>query len=741
MAHSVEMPELGESVTEGTITTWLKEVGDTVEVDEPLLEVSTDKVDTEIPSPVAGVILEIKADEDDTVEIGDVIAIIGDEGEEADSSDDADKDENKKDSDDDAKDAEVDKKTEKKEEKPAKKSSGKKASGDATDVEMPELGESVTEGTITTWLKEVGDEVEVDEPLLEVSTDKVDTEIPSPVAGTLIEILAEEDDTVEVGDVIARIGDADAAGSADADEDDDDVADADEEVEDDNSAEGEGDNPEDAPKKSEKKSSSKNKKGSGEGTKVEMPELGESVTEGTITTWLKEVGDLVEVDEPLLEVSTDKVDTEIPSPVEGTLIKILAEEDDTVEVGQAIAIIGDAEAAADEDDDDDADDAKESKSTDADTEDVEADAKDAEEAEETEESKEEPKQDEKKPEKKAEKSEGDSKNASAKVNNGDNVPYVTPLVRKLADKHGVDLSTVEGTGVGGRIRKQDVLAAVEGGKAEGAAKGADSKAVTSEAEKAKGPRSNWSTKSVDPAKAELIGTTQRVNRIREITAAKMVESLQTTAQLTHVQEVDVTRVAELRKKVKPAFVEKHGVNITYLAFFVKAAAEALVSHPNVNASYDADAKEITYHSDVNIGIAVDTPQGLLVPVIKKVQDMNLADIAKAIADLAERARNKKLRPDDLSGATFTVTNIGSEGALLDTPVLTPPQAGILGTAAIEKRPVIVTEDGIDSIAIRQMCYLPFTYDHQLIDGADAGRFVTTIKDRIEQGDFEADLDV
>ena len=328
MAHSVEMPELGESVTEGTITTWLKEVGDTVEVDEPLLEVSTDKVDTEIPSPVAGVILEIKADEDDTVEIGDVIAIIGDEGEEADSSDDADKDENKKDSDDDAKDAkdaEVDKKSEKsetKEEKPAKKSSGKKASGDATDVEMPELGESVTEGTITTWLKEVGDEVEVDEPLLEVSTDKVDTEIPSPVAGTLIEILAEEDDTVEVGDVIARIGDADAAGSDDADEDDDDaepakeergeedVADADEEVEDDNSAEGEGDNPEDAPKKSEKKSSSKNKKGSGEGTKVEMPELGESVTEGTITRWLKAEGDDVavvkRVPTPRLDVAVDR---------------------------------------------------------------------------------------------------------------------------------------------------------------------------------------------------------------------------------------------------------------------------------------------------------------------------------------------------------------------------------------------------------------------------------------------------
>ena len=700
MAHSVEMPELGESVTEGTITTWLKEVGDTVEVDEPLLEVSTDKVDTEIPSPVAGVILEIKADEDDTVEIGDVIAIIGDEGEEADSS--SDEKEEK---------AEAEEPAEEKAEAPKKDDKpAKKASGDATDVEMPELGESVTEGTITTWLKEVGDEVEVDEPLLEVSTDKVDTEIPSPVAGTLIEILAEEDDTVEVGDVIARVGDADAAAASD--DSNEDEAEAEEPAE------------EKEEPKEEKKAEPKKKSSGGAGTKVEMPELGESVTEGTITTWLKEVGDEVEVDEPLLEVSTDKVDTEIPSPVEGTILEILAEEDDTVEVGDVIVIIGDADAAVEEDDADEAE---------------EAEAPAEEKPEPKEEKKPEPKQEEPKAEKTEKAASTDSKNSSAKVNNGDNVPYVTPLVRKLADKHGVDLSTVEGTGVGGRIRKQDVLTAAEGGKAEGAS--ASASATKEQADAPKGPRANWSTKSVDPAKAELIGTTQRVNRIREITAAKMVESLQTTAQLTHVQEVDVTRVAELRKKVKPAFVEKHGANITYLAFFIKATAEALVSHPNVNASYDADAKEITYHSDVNIGIAVDTPMGLLVPVIKQVQDMNLADIAKAITDLASRARDKKLRPDDLSGATFTVTNIGSEGALLDTPVLTPPQAGILGTAAIEKRPVIVTEDGIDSIAIRQMCYLPFTYDHQLIDGADAGRFVTTIKDRIEQGDFEADLDI
>ena len=576
----------------------------------------------------------------------------------------------------------------------------------AHSVEMPELGESVTEGTITTWLKEVGDTVEVDEPLLEVSTDKVDTEIPSPVAGVLIEVKAEEDDTVEVGEVIAIIGEEgeEAAGSADSA----DKAEEKDEAQDEAAEE----------KPAEKQEAKSAPKASGSATDVEMPELGESVTEGTITTWLKEVGDEVEVDEPLLEVSTDKVDTEIPSPVAGTLLEILAEEDDTIEVGGAIAVVGDADAAA-AGADDAADEAEE-----------EAPAK-----------AEEPKEEAPKaaPKQEAPKKEAPKAGASEKLaDRGGDVPYVTPLVRKLADKHGVDLSTVEGTGVGGRIRKQDVLAAANG---EAAADKGASAADKGAAEKpaAKGARANWSTKSVDPEKQKLIGTTQKVNRIREITAAKMVESLQTTAQLTHVQEVDVTRVAELRKKVKPAFVEKHGTNITYLAFFIKATAEALVSHPNVNASYNAETKEITYHSDVNIGIAVDTPQGLLVPVIKKAQDMDLAEIAKAIKDLAERARNKKLRPDDLTGATFTVTNIGSEGAMLDTPILTPPQAGILGTATIEKRPVIVTEDGIDSIAIRQMCYLPFSYDHQLVDGADAGRFITTIKDRIEVGDFEADL--
>ena len=438
---------------------------------------------------------------------------------------------------------------------------------------------------------------------------------------------------------------------------------------------------------------------------VEMPELGESVTEGTITQWLKSVGDTVEVDEPLLEVSTDKVDTEIPSPVAGTLIEIKADEDDTIEVGSVIAIIGD-----------------EGESASSSSEEEEKQAEPEAEAEEEEAPK--AAAQEEKPAAKRE-----EKPASAPVNKGDNIPYVTPLVRKLADKYGVDLNTVNGTGVGGRIRKQDVMAAAGQGEA----------SAQEAAPASSDPRARWSTKSVDPQKQELIGTTQKVNRIREITAKKMVEALQISAQLTHVQEVDITAVASLRKQNKPAFVEKYGANLSYLPFIVKATVEALVSHPNVNASYNPETKEMTYHSDVNVAIAVDTPRGLLTPVIHKAQDLSLPEIAQAIAGLADKARNNKLKPNDLTGATFTITNIGSEGALLDTPILVPPQAGILGTAAITKRPVVVTEDGQDAIAIRQMCYLPFTYDHQVVDGADAGRFVTTIKDRLETANFEADL--
>ena len=726
MAQSVEMPELGESVTEGTITQWLKKVGDKVEVDEPLLEVSTDKVDTEIPSPVAGVLLKVMAEEDDTIEVGSVIAEIGEEDEAPSSDDEGDDSSNE----DEAADSSDEEAAEESEDE-SSDDSASEGSGEGEDVTMPELGESVTEGTITQWLKSVGDKVEVDEPLLEVSTDKVDTEIPSPVAGTLVEILADEDDTVEVGDVIARIGDGEAKPAKKEEPKAEEPEETDDEDAEDSSEDTSSDESSD-----DSASEGSASEGSGEGEDVTMPELGESVTEGTITQWLKSVGDKVEVDEPLLEVSTDKVDTEIPSPVAGTLVEILAEEDDTVEVGDVIARIGDGSGKPAKKDE-----PKKEKSEDKSSEKTEKSEKKDDSKDEQKSEKKDSGKDkaaaareaarEKAAETTARPNVADrgEKSGSAGEPSGDNLPYVTPLVRKLAEKNNVDLSKVTGTGVGGRIRKQDVLAAAEG---EDITTGAKTNLPA-------GPRA--SAHKVDPKKQELIGTTQKVNRIREITARTTLESLRNSAQLTQVHEVDMTLVADLRAKSKKAFQDAHGVNLTFLPFFAKAAVEALISHPNVNASYNAETKEMTYHDRVNLSIAVDTEDGLLSPVIHDAQDLSLPELAKAIADIADRARNKKLKPNDLAGGTFTITNIGSEGALTDTPILVPPQAAMVGTGAIVKRPVVLTEDENEAIAIRDMVFLPLTYDHQVIDGADAGRFMSTLRDRLEKGDFEEDLEL
>ncbi|MCT2275104.1 2-oxoglutarate dehydrogenase, E2 component, dihydrolipoamide succinyltransferase, partial [Dietzia cinnamea] len=452
--------------------------------------------------------------------------------------------------------------------------------------------------------------------------------------------------------------------------------------------------------------------------------------------------------EPLLEVSTDKVDTEIPSPVAGTVQKIVAEEDETVEVGATLAVIGDGSGSSDDTDDasDDDQSAEDQNATDAKDEGVDASGED-EVPEDT------PAQETEAAAKAEKKSEDTSAKNSAKPaprtssadESSDAVPpraepaaaakagtspYVTPLVRKLAQEHGVDLDSVKGTGIGGRIRKQDVLAAAEGS-------GSDSGSEAPAEEKA--PSGGPSKAGVRPELAELRGTTKKANRIRKITAQKTRESLQQTAQLTQVFEVDMTRVAQLRSQVKEKFADKHGVKLTYLPFYAKAVVEALVSHPNVNASYNEDSNEITYHGSVNLGIAVDTEAGLLSPVIKNAQDMDIPALSKAINDLAERARSSKLTPDDLAGGTFTITNIGSEGALFDTPILVPPQAAMLGTGAIVRRPVVDADDDGESIAIRSMGYTPLTYDHRLIDGADAGRFLTTVKDRLEKAEFEGDL--
>ncbi|MDW5612848.1 2-oxoglutarate dehydrogenase, E2 component, dihydrolipoamide succinyltransferase [Mycolicibacterium vanbaalenii] len=577
----------------------------------------------------------------------------------------------------------------------------------AISVQMPALGESVTEGTVTRWLKQEGDTVEEDEPLLEVSTDKVDTEIPSPAAGVLKKIVAQEDDTVEVGGELAVIGDAD-----DSDAGGDEKPEPEPEPEPEAEAE-----PEPAPEpepEPEAKPKAKPAQSSGSATPVLMPELGESVTEGTVTRWLKKIGDSVDVDEPLVEVSTDKVDTEIPSPVAGTLLSITAEEDDTVEVGGELAKIGDAgaEAAPEPEPEPEPQPEPEPKTT-------TPSAKPAEEA--APEPKPEPT-----PQPKPEPAP-----AAAAESSGDSSPYVTPLVRKLAGEHSVDLASVKGTGVGGRIRKQDVLAAAEASKAP---KEAPKAAPAAEAP-AKVP-----TPAPEGALAHLRGTTQKANRIRQITAKKTRESLQTTAQLTQVHEVDMTKIVALRAKAKAKFAEREGVNLTYLPFIARAVIDALKIHPNVNASYNEDSKEITYYDAEHLGVAVDTEQGLLSPVIHNAGDLSLGGLARAISDIAARARSGDLKPDELSGGTFTITNIGSQGALFDTPILVPPQAAMLGTGAIVKRPRVIVDDyGNESIGVRSVSYLPLTYDHRLIDGADAGRFVTTIKRRLEEGAFEADL--
>ena len=581
----------------------------------------------------------------------------------------------------------------------------------AVSVQMPALGESVTEGTVTRWLKQEGDTVVVDEPLLEVSTDKVDTEIPAPASGVLTKIVAHEDDTVAVGGELAVIGEAgeapaaapvEAAPAAPA------PAPAPEPV-----AQAA---PEPVPAAPAAPAPAAPAASGGASTPVLMPTLGESVTEGTVTRWLKKVGDAVAADEPLVEVSTDKVDTEIPSPVSGTLLSITAAEDDTVAVGGELAKIGAAGAAPQAP-------APAAPATPPPAPPAPAPA---------------PPAPAPAPPAPAP-APAPAPQAAApvahptpagRIEAGDGAPYVTPLVRKLAAEKGVNLAAVQGTGVGGRIRKQDVLAASEPKAAPTAAPAPAAAASAPSAPAAA---------TASPL-AHLRGTTQKANRVRKLTAKKTRESLQSTAQLTQTHEVDMTRIVGLRARAKKEFAEREGVNLTYLPFIARAAIDALKAHPNINASYNEDAGEITYYDTENIGFAVDTDQGLLSPVIHNAGDLSLAGLARAINDIAARARSGDLKPDELSGGTFTITNIGSQGALFDTPILVPPQAAMLGTGAIVKRPrVIADEFGNESIGVRSICYLPLTYDHRLIDGADAGRFLTTVKRRLEEGAFEAEL--
>ncbi|MDQ3405666.1 MAG: 2-oxoglutarate dehydrogenase, E2 component, dihydrolipoamide succinyltransferase [Actinomycetota bacterium] len=592
----------------------------------------------------------------------------------------------------------------------------------AFSVEMPALGESVTEGTVTRWLKQEGDTVEVDEALVEVSTDKVDTEIPSPAAGVLQKIVAQEDETVAVGAELAVIGDG--AASDDNESDDDESSEPEQPAEPEQEAEPEAEPEPEAPSRPEPSPDAPSG-GGGKGTSVAMPALGESVTEGTVTRWLKQVGDSVEVDEALVEVSTDKVDTEIPSPVAGTLLEITAGEDATVEVGGQLAVIGAAGSAAGSA-------PAEAPKQDAPKQEAPQQEAPKEEAAQQEAPAEEaPKQEAAKPA--PQDAPRQEKPAPAASNNGsksnDDAPYVTPLVRKLATENGIDLANVKGTGVGGRIRKQDVLAAAEAAKA------------PAPVEQAPAPAKSAAKASSAPSSdTTLRGTTQKMSRLRQTVSRRMVESLRNAAQLTQVVEVDVTRIAKLRSKSKSTFEQREGVKLTFLPFFAKATVEALKQHPKLNASINDETKEVVYHGAEHLGIAVDTERGLLTPAIRDAGDLSISGLSHKIADLAERTRANKVTPDELFGATFNLTNLGSQGALFDTPIIQLPQVAILGVGLVVKRPVVVTdENGDDTIAIRSMVYLALTYDHRLVDGADAGRFLSAVKTRLEEGAFEGDL--
>ena len=559
---------------------------------------------------------------------------------------------------------------------------------------MPALGESVTEGTVTRWLKSEGDQVALDEPLLEVSTDKVDTEIPSPAAGVLQKIVVAVDQVAAVGAELALIADGQSAASAPK------IESAPARVQPAPVQPAPVQSSPVIPEQPKSQPVSAPISDNSSATLVYMPALGESVSEGTVTRWLKSVGDSVAADEPLLEVSTDKVDTEIPSPVSGTVLSIEVSVDSTVPVGARLASIGSAGAVI-------------SApvvtapvvtppvvATPAPVVATPAPVVPAPAA---------------------------APAVTAKSTLSD--AYVTPIVRKLANESGVDLSRIKGTGVGGRIRKEDVLAAA----AKPAAPQVAAPNVQSSVSAPAQPKQ-------PVAASPLRGTTVTMSRLRKVIAARMLESLQISAQLTTVVEVDITKISRLRDKAKSAFEAREGVKLSFLPFFAVAVCEALKVHPVLNASVEGD--QITYHAAEHLGIAVDTDRGLLVPVVRDAGDLNMGGIARKISDVALRTRENKISPDELGGGTFTITNTGSRGALFDTPIINQPQVGILGVGSVVKRPMVVKgEDGGETIAIRSMVYLALSYDHRIVDGADAARFLSTLKERLEEGRFESDLGI
>lgn len=650
MAQDIEMPALGESVTEGTVSRWLKKVGDQVAVDEPLLEVSTDKVDSEVPSPIAGVITEILVEEDETVDVGTVVCRVGEAGEASSATP-------------------ASPATPQEQAAPAAPSipatppmpetpaGGSAPAGDGQAVEMPALGESVTEGTVSRWLKKVGDQVEVDEPLLEVSTDKVDSEVPSPIAGVVTEILVQEDETVDVGTVLCRVGNSAAApaqSSAPA-----------------------------APAASPTPAAPAAPAAPAVPPAPSLPDNLEELPGAGIPSSIKREGD-----HHVVQWAYPQVHTGYPGTM--TAQGQVVPPSDNLPSAPVAPAAPKAEAAPA---------APQPPAAPPDPAAPKAPAAPTPPAT--------PSQPEDKPQ------------AAKQVSGG----YVTPIVRKLAREKGVDISTLKGSGVGGRIRREDVLAAAQ--------KPQTAPAAAPEVPAAPLP-------PIEPAQER--GKTEKLSRMRQTIAKHMMNSLASTAQLTTVVEVDVTRIANLRARAKDSFAQREGTKLSFLPFFVKAAVEALKAHPKINSRVNDETNEVTYFDHENVGIAVDSEKGLMVPVIKNCGDLTIAAIARKINELAAKVRDGSISIDEMSGGTFSITNTGSRGALFDTPVVNYPEEAILGLGTIVRRPMVVKDsEGNDTIAVRSLVYLALSYDHRLIDGADAARYLTTVKKRLEEGDFSAEV--
>ncbi|WP_348267707.1 2-oxoglutarate dehydrogenase, E2 component, dihydrolipoamide succinyltransferase [Edaphobacter paludis] len=532
-----------------------------------------------------------------------------------------------------------------------------------TDVVMPQMGESITEGTITKWLKKPGDTIQRDEPLFEISTDKVDAEIPSPVAGTLSEIKVEEGKTVTINTIVATItenGSASAAAPAKAETAAAPAADTVTPAAAETPAATQGNPPAAAAESA-----------AGPGTEVLMPQMGESITEGTITKWLKKVGDTVQRDEPIFEISTDKVDAEIPSPVAGTLSEIKVEEGKTVTINTVVAVIGGAAGKA-------APAAAPAAAAPAATKAAPAAA------------------------------------PAPSAAEGERVRS-SPLVRKIAKDNNVDLRQIPGTGSEGRITKTDILGHLEGGAKPAAA-----------APAAPAPAAAAKPAAPTPQPGELVP----MSKMRSIIAQRMVESKRTSPHVHTVFKVDMTRIVKLREKEKSKYEQRNGVKLTYMPFITRAAIVALRKHPVVNAFLQGDA--ILYNKNINIGIAVALDWGLIVPVLKQTEEKNFLGIARGIVDVADRARNKKLAPDEISGGTFTLTNSGIFGEQFGTPIINQPQSAILGIGGLNKEAEVLTDkDGNDVIAIRSIQRFTLGFDHRIVDGADAGKFMSDFKAYLE----------